>query len=219
MPLDFLAHLRSESARFAEVMRGADPSARVPTCPEWDAADLLWHLAEVQLFWGAIVRDRLLDPEPVDGVMPPRPADHAGLLALFDEANGTLIEALANTADDVHVWSWSDDETVGFVRRRMAQEALVHRLDAELTVGSVTDLDAALATDGVHEALQHFYGGHPPWSDYSAGGPVGRVRTTDTGAEWLLRLGSFSGLSPTPARPTTASRCWSSSRSARRRSR
>ena len=35
---------------------------RVPSCPDWTAADLLWHLVGVQLFWGTIVRDRLDDP-------------------------------------------------------------------------------------------------------------------------------------------------------------
>jgi uncharacterized protein (TIGR03083 family) len=196
MAPDFLAHLRSESARFADVLRDADPAARVPSCPDWDADDLLWHLAEVFLFWGTIVRDRLDDPDVAEDAKPERPADHAGLLHLYDRATRELIEALAGTSDDVHVWTWSDDNSAGFVRRRMAHEALIHRLDAELTVADVTDVEAEFATDGAHEALQHFYGGCPPWASYEAGGPVGRVRATDTSAEWLVQVGGFSGLSP-----------------------
>jgi uncharacterized protein (TIGR03083 family) len=196
MTIDFLAHLRTESARFAEVMRAAEPAARVPTCPEWDAADLLWHLAEVQLFWATIVRERLDDPTPAEQAKPERPGDYPALLTLFDEANAALLGALENTADDVPVWSWSEDASVGFVRRRMAQEALVHRLDAELTVDAVTDLSPELATDGVHEVLRHIHGGFPPWSDYQANGPAGRLRTTDTGAEWTFQVGGFSGVSP-----------------------
>jgi hypothetical protein len=46
--LDYVAHLARESARFADVLRAAPAPARVPTCPEWDAVDLLWHLARVQ---------------------------------------------------------------------------------------------------------------------------------------------------------------------------
>jgi uncharacterized protein (TIGR03083 family) len=194
--LDFLAALRSQSARFADVLRDADPGAGVPTCPAWTAADLVWHLAEVQLFWATIVGDRLDDSDPADAAKPPRPADFAGLLTLFDDASAALIDTLQNTADDIRVWTWSDDQSVGFVRRRMAHEALVHRLDAELTVGAVTDLDPDLATDGVHEVLQHIYGGYPAWADYQANGPVGRLRTTDTGAEWTVVVGGFSGVSP-----------------------
>ena len=43
---DYLEHIRSESRRFREVLSTCDPDARVPGCPEWNAADLLWHLAE-----------------------------------------------------------------------------------------------------------------------------------------------------------------------------
>ena len=61
--LDYLAHLASESARFAEVIRQASPAARVPSCPDWSADDLLWHLGEVQWFWGTVVREQLTGAE------------------------------------------------------------------------------------------------------------------------------------------------------------
>ncbi len=48
---------------------------------------------------------------------------------------------------------WADDKTAGYIARRQAHEALVHRLDAELTVGDRTPLDPRLAADGVDEAL------------------------------------------------------------------
>jgi uncharacterized protein (TIGR03083 family) len=194
--LDYGAHLRADAARFADVLRDADPSATVPTCPDWNTDDLLWHVAEVFTFWGTIVRDRLDDPGPAGAAEPARPADHAGLLALYDGAVTALIAALADADDDVPVWTWSGDNRVGFVRRRMAQEALIHRLDAELIAGQVTDVDAELAADGVHELLQHVLGGYPDWATYRAGGAVGRLRATDTGGKWIFEVGGFSGLSP-----------------------
>ncbi|WP_338039939.1 maleylpyruvate isomerase N-terminal domain-containing protein [Nocardioides caldifontis] len=54
----FLAALERESARFLSVLRDADPDARVPSCPGWEAADPLWHLTGVQWFWGSIVEER-----------------------------------------------------------------------------------------------------------------------------------------------------------------
>ncbi len=196
MALDHLAHVRAESASFAAALRDADPAAQVPTCPDWDADDLLWHLADVFLFWGIIVRDRLDDPDAAEAGKPARPAERAALLALYDAAADQLIDTLAATPADAALWTWSDDHTAGFVRRRMAQEALIHRIDAELTVGALTPVDADLAADGVHEALQHLHGGYPPWSTYRADGPIGRLRCTDTGDQWRFRLGAFSGLSP-----------------------
>ena len=59
----YLDHIRRESARFREVLADCDPSARVPSCPDWDAADLLWHLAGVQLSWAKVVRHRPHSPE------------------------------------------------------------------------------------------------------------------------------------------------------------
>ena len=58
----YLAHLETESRRFRDVMADCDPGARVPSCPDWDAADLLWHLGgEVQDFWAWVVSHR---PQP-----------------------------------------------------------------------------------------------------------------------------------------------------------
>jgi uncharacterized protein (TIGR03083 family) len=193
MPLDFLAHIRRESARFGEVLRACDPDAPVPSCPDWTAADLLWHLVGVQHFWGTIVRDRLDAPPDLE---PERPADYADLLAEFDSTAESLAAALAELSDDVAVWTWSDDHTVGFIRRRQAHEALIHRLDAELTAGAVTDFDRALAADGVDEALRVMFGGRPSWATWRPDGPTGRVRAGDGDGEWLFRSGYLSGTSP-----------------------
>jgi uncharacterized protein (TIGR03083 family) len=197
MSLDYLEHIRSDSARFADLLAGADPSATVPSCPDWTAADLLWHLAEVQNFWGAIVRDRLLDPDAADRSQPSRPSDYGELVDTYRAASSGLVDALATTPDKTTVWTWfAADQSAGFVRRRQAHEALIHRLDAELTTGTVTDLDAGLATDGVAEVLEWMYSEVPEWATAGPDGPTGRLATSDTGREWLVRIGSWSGTSP-----------------------
>jgi uncharacterized protein (TIGR03083 family) len=195
--MDYLAHVRAESERFAQALSACDPAAPVPSCPDWTAADLLWHLAEVQLFWGTIVAERLREPDGADAGKPARPDDYSALLASYLTASSTLVDALAATPDEVEVWTWFDaDHSVGFIRRRQAHEALIHRLDAELTAGDLTDVDAELATDGVAEVLDWMYSGVPSWATPAATGPIGRITTTDTEGSWLVRVGSFSGTSP-----------------------
>src|SRR4051812_725180 len=106
MTLDYLTALRTESARFVDALRDADPSARVPSCPEWDADDLLWHLAGVQWFWGSIVVDRLQSPEGV--VEQERPSDHAALVAVFEQNAARLHDALAEADPAEPVYMWAD---------------------------------------------------------------------------------------------------------------
>jgi uncharacterized protein (TIGR03083 family) len=195
--LDYLAHLARDSARFADVLRDVPPSARVPTCPDWDADDLLWHLSEVQWLWGTIVCDNVTGQQAEER-KPPRPADRAGLLAFYQQASSGLGEALAQTAVDAPRWTWSDDQTAGFVRRRQAHEALIHRVDAELTAGSRTPMDPDLSADGIDEALRIMYNGDvPEWGTFTPDSPrVLRVHALDTGDSWFVTLGRFTGTDP-----------------------
>lgn len=195
--LDYLAHLARESARFAEVARDLPVGARVPTCPAWEGDDLLWHLGEVQWFWGTIVRENVTGAR-AEELKPPRPADRAGLVEFFERASRALAEGLAARPPAAPAWTWADDQTVGFIRRRQAHEALIHRLDAELTAGTRGPMDPRLSADGVDEMLRVMYGGDvPAWGTFTPGdGEVIRLHTTDTGDSWLVTLGHFTGTDP-----------------------
>lgn len=195
--VDYLAHLARESSRFAAAIRLAAPDARVPSCPDWNADDLLWHLGHVQWFWGTVVREGLTGDQAEER-MPPRPDGRDGLLAFYDRSSRELAEALAAAAPDSPAWTWSDDNhTAGFIRRRQAHEAQIHRVDAELTAGERTPLDPDLSGDGVDEALCVMYGGVPGWGKFTPGaaGTVG-LRAVDTGQTWLVTLGRFTGTDP-----------------------
>lgn len=193
----YLSAVRSESDRFREVLGACDPDARVPGCPDWSAADLLWHLATVQRWWAEVVAARPARPEQTD---PPRPTAYADLLARFDQWSAELSDALGAAAPQEQAWNWSPDHTVGFVLRRQAHEALVHRVDAEQAAGLSSTLDARLAADGVHECLDVMYGGMPAWGSWTPGDQTVRVDVTDTGDAVWLRFGTFAGTDPDSGR-------------------
>ena len=88
----YLQHIRDESQRFRDVLADCDPTAAVPSCPDWRADDLLWHLGEVQHWWTWMVTNRPKGPDGYDE--PERPGDHAGLLAFYDEQYVALVDAL-----------------------------------------------------------------------------------------------------------------------------
>ena len=196
-PLDFLNHLDSESSRFLSVLRDAPPDLTVPTCPDWRADDLLWHLSEVQWFWGQIVVRGITSHEEANALELARPEGHARLVTLFETASQDLSQALRSHPPETPAWTWSDEQSVGFIRRRQAHEALIHRVDAEATVNEHSPLDGPLCVDGVDEALRVMYGGIPPWGTFSAK-PEQTIRfsLTDADASWLVTLGTFRGTDP-----------------------
>jgi uncharacterized protein (TIGR03083 family) len=192
-PPDFLTHLAAESARFLQVLGATPPDAPVPTCPDWTADDLLWHLGEVQWFWGTIVRDGLTG-EQAEQRKPGRPAGRNTLIEFYRRSSRDLGLALAAAAPDQAAWTWSDDHTVGFIRRRQAHEALIHRIDAELTAGDRTSMDPALSADGVDEALRVMFAALPGWATFTPEPDrTLRVTVTDTADSWLVVLGTMTG--------------------------
>jgi len=200
MTIDYLAHLDAESERFGDLLATADLLQPVPTCPDWTAGDLFWHLTETQWFWGTIVRERVDDPESIASSPPGRPADLDSLCHLFATVSTGLHDVLAETPDATRVWTWADDQSAGFVRRRQAHEALIHRVDAELVLGHGPDewapIDPELASDGVDEALRIMHGGIPAWGTWSPDGTNVRIEATDTDASWTVVLGRFTGTDP-----------------------
>ena len=194
--VDHLSHLAQESARFAAAIRQAAPDAPVPTCPDWNADDLLWHLAKVQYFWGTVVREGLAG-DKADELTPERPGDRAGLLEFYEDASGRLRRALEATAPEAAAWTWSLEHTAGFIRRRQAHEALIHRVDAELVTGNRSPIDPLLGADGVDEALRVMYGMVPDWARFTPDhSKTLRLLAADTGHTWFVTLGWFTGTDP-----------------------
>ncbi|MDN5717303.1 MAG: maleylpyruvate isomerase N-terminal domain-containing protein, partial [Janibacter sp.] len=70
LPFDsYLTALERETARLRECVETADPRAQVPSCPDWDVDDLLWHVGgEVQDFWAWVIAHR---PEAPDAYEEP----------------------------------------------------------------------------------------------------------------------------------------------------
>jgi uncharacterized protein (TIGR03083 family) len=178
-----------------EVLTQRPPEARVPACPHWDTDDLPWHLGQVQWFCAAIIgRGPTVHAEVENLDSGGRPAGRDGLLALFWQASHDLHHNLAAASPQTSAWTWSQDQTVRFIRRRQAHETLIHRADAELTAGDRAPMDPDLRTDGVDEALRFLDTATAP-SAHFAPDPAHsvRVQTTDTGRSWLVTLGRRTG--------------------------
>ncbi|MFC7497237.1 MULTISPECIES: maleylpyruvate isomerase family mycothiol-dependent enzyme [unclassified Nocardioides] len=191
---DYLRHIETESNRLRTALATTDPAARVPSCPDWSAADLLGHHIGVLHFWATIVEQR---PAGADDVQERElPTAYDELVALHEAQTARFVAALTAADPTETAWTWSPEQTVGFTFRRQAHEALIHRLDAEQTAGDVTPLDPALAADGVDEALDVMFGGTPGWGAFAGGGHFVRVDITDRGESVWVETGRFTGTDP-----------------------
>jgi uncharacterized protein (TIGR03083 family) len=173
-PESYLDHLRAEAGRLSDVARQSDLGADVPTCPGWTIEDLVAHCADVYAHKIQILRLGRA-PSPDERVEPP-----AGVAVLdyHDEQLADLVKELEQRgpADPAYTW-FPGESTTGFWFRRMAQEALVHRVDVELAAGqTIGSVDPVLAADGVDEVLSWF-AGHPGVLAHSASrvGSAGEV--------------------------------------------
>lgn len=194
--IDRLAVIRAEADRFADVLSSADPAARVPTCPDWSALDLLKHLTQVHQFWAAVVGDRLFGPAvgEFEESAPELPDDVPTLLELRAKATGDLLSALSDRADDEEAWSWfPPDQTVGFTKRMQLHEATMHRVDAELAASvPIGPIAAGVAAQGIDHMIDVMWNWVPPEAERTVTGTVELV-ATDTGQRWSVRTLRWSG--------------------------
>lgn len=194
--MDRLAIIDAESQRFSDVLALSDPAARCPTCPDWTASDLLWHLTEVHYFWARVLAQRVMteaELPAVEGSKPGRPSAVADLPGLREQATAALLRELANREDAEPCWSWwPPDLTVGFTRRMQTYEATMHRVDAELTAGvPISPIADDVAAGAVDHAVDVMWGWMSDGATYRVDSVVELV-ATDAGARWLVEVGSWS---------------------------
>jgi uncharacterized protein (TIGR03083 family) len=153
-PDDFLAHLRRDAERMAELAPGGLDNP-VPACPGWTVEEALVHTGSVYSHKVACMRlpegpQRLEDWDhgPAEG------QPHADW---FRERLAELVDELTSRGPQAPAYTWyDDDQTVGFWFRRMAQETAVHRVDVESGFDAPSPVPADLAVDGIDEVLDLF---------------------------------------------------------------
>ena len=193
-PDEYLAVLQRADTRFADAaaqtVLAKGWAARVPGCPDWSLADLVWHLAEVQHFWAWMVRTRA--PDPSGYVEPARRPDDE-LLGFLAGRSAELEAVLAGAEPEAPVWTWAPRRDVAFVLRRQAQEAVVHTADVELLLDDVRPIPADVGLDGLDEWLEVMVPAALPKGPPAEAHPV-VLHAIDAGVERVL----FPGTRPVP---------------------
>jgi uncharacterized protein (TIGR03083 family) len=177
---DMIEAIAAESRRLSDMVGSLDLEARVPSCPEWSVRDLAHHIGEVQWYWGENVRAQ--NPDQRAGTQLTAFPEDSDLLAWLGWCTYSLLGALRKAGPDAPCWAWwPEPHTSGAVGRHQAQEAAVHRWDAEGVAGASAPLHPGLAEDGVPEFIQIMVG-----SDLAALPGAVTLTATDTGASWRV---------------------------------
>jgi uncharacterized protein (TIGR03083 family) len=192
--MDRIAIIRTEAQRLADVLAATDPDARCPTCPDWSATDLLWHLTEVHYFWAGVLERNARtesDIPAVEQAKPDRPNVVPDLLALREQATAALCEQLGRLDDAEPRWTWwPADQSVGFTRRMQTYEATMHRVDAELTAGlPIGPIAPDVAAGAVDHAVDVMWGWLPEGATYVPRAVVEFV-APDADKRWLVEVGA-----------------------------
>ncbi len=196
--------IAAETERFASVLATANPRAQCPTCTEWNAADLLWHLTTVQQFWAQVLSQDVRTDEAAEALgsgAPPQPSAISEMLPVRAAVTRELVEELRRLGDDEPRWTWWEaDQTVGFTRRMQVCEATMHRIDAELTAQvDVGPISAEVATLCLDHCVDVMWGWMPEWATWSPQAVVELV-ASDTGQRWLVEVGRWRGTGPESGR-------------------
>jgi uncharacterized protein (TIGR03083 family) len=181
---DELVH---EIDRFADGLASADPTTRVPSCPDWTVLDLTKHLGTVHRWATKLVAERS-----------PARIPRAGLTSdsdVFDATwlragGGALVEVLRGADGDDAMWAWGTDQHVRFWSRRQLHETFVHRLDLELATGATSYVDPSVAYDATDEFLANMKADRDTvlHAREGRGTELFRISSTMPVGQWSVRL-------------------------------
>ena len=185
----YLDCLASDYARLRAVAT-IDLAGAVPTCPGWSVADLTRHVGEVYMHKTEAMR-KGAEPDQ----WPPPGIENEEPIGLLDRSYAALVAEFGSRKPSDACGTWyAPDQTVGFWIRRMAQETVIHRIDAELGAAqSVAPVPTDLAVDGIDELLKIFVAySVANWSnDFKEilSSPRRTYAVQTDGGAWRLRTG------------------------------
>ena len=191
---EYLKVFRDEVDAFvAAVERGRD--APVPASPPWTVGELTVHLGGVYIHIRAICRGGLNKPPvqneklQVAGEAERELARSPGLVDWFRSEAESMERTLRGLDPDHPVWTFGPPHRRdSFWHRRMAQETIVHRWDAESAHGTPRPIATGLAVDGLEEIGDTWIARSRRRSKLAGTGERYLIRPTDADWAWLVQF-------------------------------
>lgn len=187
MSLDHLALLTADIDAFIAAVATGPGEAEIAGCPGWTLTQLGVHLGSVQR-WARHAILHHAPPQPDDLAADPAPTEHAELPAWLRAGADRLLVALHELDPAGPTWHPFpvEPKVAGLWRRRQAQEASVHRWDAQRAVGLASTIDSGFADDGVDEYWTVMLPRMLTRESKTTPASVLAVSLTDTGRSWTV---------------------------------
>jgi uncharacterized protein (TIGR03083 family) len=184
---DYAAVIGSESARLVAALDGRR-TAVIPWSERWTVEEVAQHVGSIHHVVAKVIAGRPVADFGAFATLSPPSASDPALGRWVTEGTSALVAQVRSTDPDEACWSWwPDGGTAAFWARRMANETLVHRWDAELGAGVESEpMDPATAADAVDEFLDVFVAVTRRRHSAPGGGETAHLHCTDTEGEWLL---------------------------------
>ncbi|AKU15465.1 maleylpyruvate isomerase family mycothiol-dependent enzyme [Luteipulveratus mongoliensis] len=190
----YLKAVVEQTNTLANWVNGKDAAAPVPTCPEWNLADLVDHVGSTQRMVAMLVGEQMSEPSKAFAGYVPAPTDSAEWGAWLTGTAAEAKQAFESVADDAPVWDPSGAAAgVPFWSRRLFGEVCVHRADAAAALGTTYELAPELAVEAAEDWLdtmtsRGYWENREGFADAMRGdGQTLHFHATDAPGEWLAR--------------------------------
>lgn len=186
----YLDSVHAQITGMAAELAGRDPKTPVPSCPEWDLAELITHLGRVHRWVAEIARARSMEYVNWKKLDIGLPADPTALAGWLGAGADELVEALS-IDPTTPLWSFSPGGSAGWWARRQLHETAVHRADGQVAVGLAPQIPDAVALDGVEELLGVMFpavGVTKRVAELGRAGDSVHLHAIDAPGEWTITL-------------------------------
>jgi len=190
-PGGYLASISADVDRIGAV-GSAGIDCQVPSCPDWDVADLVRHVGVFHRYVTYLAGLPDGGHEAPEGWASAAKQGRAlradsDLVSWLREGADSLMQALRDAPASTSTHTFYGVTDPSLLMRRVATETAVHRWDAEGVTGTQSPLDPVLAAEGLDEYLELLMPLFFHYSDFAGTGQTISLEPTDGGdGAWVI---------------------------------